>query len=444
MAQRYRSLKTATGHSDMAERRLVTVDFASVTGRIKPVHGMCNGPLSPGTDLRELFAQMGVPRVRFADAGGTQCGLYVNVSSIFPDMSADEYDPKNYRFAPTDVLIKAAAESGAEVIYRLGESDGGYGYALPQNLEKWTRVCVNIIRHYNDAWANGMQLGLRHFEIWAKPDTVPETGNAAVFGFFEKMAHGIKSYNPDLLVGGMGFADYGAMSREFIKYCKKKQTPLDFLSICAYGETPDAALAGAEKLSAYLQKSDMGHVPVHVCEWNFRGFDAASQTPAEKQARYEQLHSLSGAVFCASVLLKMQHAQGIEAATYYDAQPEISPLCGVCDRFGNPAKPAHAFRAFHTLYKQGQEVFCDVQGKGVDAVASCGVRAGAVMVAVTDAPGLVDIRLHNLPEDVYSADVYIMDGVKDLVCVQTLPLLGMSRQVCIATGKYSIILIKLY
>ncbi len=437
-------MRTVTGRSDMSERRLITVDFASVTGRIKPLHGMCNGPLSPGTDLGELFTKMGVPRVRFADAGGKQSGLHVNVSSIFPDASADEYAPESYRFAPTDALIEVAARSGADVVYRLGESDGGYGYALPQNAEKWARVCVNIIRHYNDGWADGMSLGLRHFEIWAKPDTMPEVGNAAVFAFYEKVAHGIKSYNPDLQIGGMGFTDYGVMAREFIKFCKKKQAPLDFISICAYGETPEAALAGAGKLGAYLQKSDLAHLPVHICEWNCQVPDAAVHTPAQKQARYEQLHSLAGATFCASVLLKMQQMQGIEAATYYDAQPEISSLCGICDRFGNPSKPAYAFAAFDTLYRQGDEVFCEALGKGVDAAASLGERSAAVMVAVSDAPGLVDIRMNNLPENVYSADVLILDGVRDLTHVQTLPLLGMSRQVCIATGKYSVILIKLY
>ena len=428
----------------MTERRLVTVDFASVTGSIKPLHGMCNGPLSPGTDLSGLFAQMGVPCVRFADAGGKQSGLFVNVSSIFPDASADEYDVQSYRFAPTDALLRAAAASGADVVYRLGESDNGWLYELPQNADKWTRVCVNIIRHYNDGWAEGMQLGLRCFEIWSRPDTMPELGNSAAFAFYEKVAHGIKSYNPNLQVGGMGFADYGAMAREFLKFCKKKQVPLDFVSICAYGDTPNAALAGAGKLSAYLQKSDMAHLPVHICEWNCQVPDVKIGSPAEKQAMDEQLHSLGGAVFCASTLLKMQRMQGIEAAAYYDAQPEVSPVCGICDRYGSPAKPAYAFVAFDALYRLGNEVFCDTIGNGVDAVAAMGDRAAAVIVAVSDAPGLVDIRLSNLPENVYSADVLILDGVRNLTCVQTLPLLGMSRQICVAVSKYSVILIKLY
>lgn len=428
----------------MTERKLVTVDFASVTGSIKPLHGMCNGPLSPGSDLSPLFAQMGVPRVRFADAGGKQAGLYVNVSHVFPDMSADEYDPKSYRFAPTDALLRAAAESGAEIVYRLGESDNGWHYAFPENADKYVRICQNIIRHYNDGWGEGMRLGVRHFEVWATPDTMKEVGNANVFAFYEKLAHGVKSYDPDLQVGGMGFADYGAMAREFIKFCKKKQTPLDFISICAYGETPDAALAGANKLSAYLQKSDMAHLPILISEWNCVRPDTGVLTPMQKQEAYERLHSLSGAIFCASSLLKMQNAFGIEGATYYDPQPEISPLCGICDRFGNPAKAAHAFRAYDTLYRQGSAVYCDVQGSGVDAAASLGDRAGAVMVCAAGEAGLVDIRMNNLPDNVYSADVLILDGVRDLTHVQTLPLLGMSRQICISVGKYALILIKLY
>ena len=66
------------------------------------------------------------------------------------------------------------------------------------------------------------------------------------------------------------------------------------------------------------------------------------------------------------------------------------------------------------------------------------------MIAVNGSAGLVDVRLDNLPENVYSADVMILDGVRDLSLVQTLPLLGMSRRVCISVSQYSLILIKLY
>lgn len=423
----------------MTDRKTVTVDFASVTGQIKPLHGMCNGPLSPGADLSALFSEMGVPAVRFADTGGRTSGLYVDVSHIFPDPSADEYAPGSYRFAPTDQMVLSAAKSGARVIYRLGESNDGWYYSLPENTEKWVRVCVNIIRHYNDGWADGHRLGLSLFEIWSAPDTVKETSNAAVFALYEKAVHGIKSYDPDLHVGGMGFADYGPMAREFIKFCKKKQLPLDFVSISAWG-----SLSGVEKLAAYLQKSDMASVPILVSAWNSTSPDAIPAVPAEKQALVEGLGSLRGALYCASTLLAMQNLPEVAMATYYDAQPEVSPLCGICDRYGNPTKAYHAFRAFSVLYRQGSAVWCDAEGKGIRAAASSGERAGAVMIAVSDSPGLVDIRLDNLPENVYSADVMILDGVRDLSLVQTLPLLGMSRRVCISVSGYSLILINLY
>lgn len=437
-------MRTAIGHSDMTERKTVTVDFSSVTGQIRPLHGMCNGPLTPGADLSTLFDGMGVPCVRFADTGGRTSGLYVDVSHVFPNPDADEYDPRSYRFGPTDTVVLAAAKSGAQVIYRLGESNDGWYFSLPENVEKWVRVCVNVIRHYNDGWADGHRLGLSCFEIWSAPDTMPDVGNAAVFSLYEKAAHGIKSYNPDLQVGGMGFADYGAMAREFIKFCKKKQLPLDFVSLCAYGRSPEQALSGTKKLVAYLQKSDMAHLPVLVCAWNSHSPEQISTSPAEKQAMIRELHSLPGAIWCAQMLLYMQEIPEVAMATYYDAQPEISPLCGICDRFGSPTKSSHAFRAFDMLYRQGTAVWCDVQGKGIAAAASRADRAGALMIAGLDSPGLVDIRLNNLPEDVYSADVLILDGVRDLVHVQTLPLMGMSRQIYISVSNYSLILIKLY
>ena len=87
----------------MTERKLVTVDFASVTGQIKPLHGMCNGPLSPGADLSELFCAMGVPQVRFADllqagSAGTPPATADDGAGEMP--SAEKQTPK---FSPADL-----------------------------------------------------------------------------------------------------------------------------------------------------------------------------------------------------------------------------------------------------------------------------------------------------------------------------------------------------
>ena len=43
----------------------VHVDFSIHTGKVKPMHGMCNGPISYGADISDVFREIGVPIVRF-------------------------------------------------------------------------------------------------------------------------------------------------------------------------------------------------------------------------------------------------------------------------------------------------------------------------------------------------------------------------------------------
>ena len=55
----------------------VKVDFSIETGRIKPMHSMCNGPISYGADLSHLFKEIGVPFVRF-DETDTAISAFAN------------------------------------------------------------------------------------------------------------------------------------------------------------------------------------------------------------------------------------------------------------------------------------------------------------------------------------------------------------------------------
>jgi len=40
----------------------------------------------------------------------------------------------------------------------------------PKDFNKWARICVNIIRHYNDGWAGGYHWGIKYWEVWNEPD----------------------------------------------------------------------------------------------------------------------------------------------------------------------------------------------------------------------------------------------------------------------------------
>ena len=59
-------------------------------------------------------------------------------------------------------------------MYRLGTSIEHslkhYYTAVPDDFDRWTDICLHIIRHYNEGWNNGFHLGIRYWEIWNEPD----------------------------------------------------------------------------------------------------------------------------------------------------------------------------------------------------------------------------------------------------------------------------------
>ena len=152
----------------------VKVNMDALGGKINSLHGVCNGPLSQHADVSGLVKKAKAPYIRFDKTEGARSGYVVDISKIFPNFDADERDPKNYCFRETDKHILAAANIGAQIIYRLGESfdfdTPEHKLTLPENLDKLTAICVNIIRHYNDYFCGGFALGMKYFEIFSHVD----------------------------------------------------------------------------------------------------------------------------------------------------------------------------------------------------------------------------------------------------------------------------------
>src|SRR6516164_1813927 len=136
------------------------VDFGSASGAIRPLNGVNGGPLMMNgwLDLSATYKELAFPLTRLHDCPYAVPET-VDVHSIFPIFDADPLDPNNYRFAMTDDYIQAILDTGSQVVYRLGESIEHYTrrrYHVhpPKDFAKWAQVCVNIVRHYNQGWAN--------------------------------------------------------------------------------------------------------------------------------------------------------------------------------------------------------------------------------------------------------------------------------------------------
>ena len=449
------------------EHATVRVDFSIPIGEIKPMHGMCNGPVSYGADLSGLFREIGVPSVRF-DCTDTAISAYaIDVSRIFANAGADPNDASNYDFSITDKYLEAAHLAGARVVYRLGESVdlfGSVGTANDWDIETLTRVCVNIVKHYNDGWANGYYYGIDRFEILSLEKNLQNDELQERFEKYRHIADAIKFYDEELKVGGMSFDGFDGEVRDFLRFCKKKHTPLDFVTVDCFCGDPRETYNKASILERYVRTLGFDGVEIIIGKWSFADQAVLGEASLNKilsgngekhsslrKELFRSQKTVKGAAFAAAFMLEMAHVNCVSLCCLYDAQPMLSPFCAIADRFGDPEKPFYVFKTYGELYRAKNAVLCGVEEP--DGFAHHGIYAGAalsesgegyVMIASFGGCGVVDIRLDGVPDNIYTADVYMLDGVKNMDKCDSVPLSGMKKRLVLNVSEFGVVFIKLY
>lgn len=442
----------------------VRVDFSVPVGSVKPMHGMCNGPVSYGADISEVFRNIGVPFVRF-DATDTAISSYaVDISRIFKRQDADPADPSSYDFSVTDRYFEAARLCGAEIILRLGESVdlfGGKGNAGVPDDETLSRVCVNIIRHYNDRWAGGYSLGISRVELWNLGGDRSAEEN---FEIYRRLSVAVKLYDDTIKVGGMSFEGFGDRAKEFLRFCKRTRTPLDFVTVDCMCGSPESVANEARAYSLQLKRAGFADSEIIIGKWCYVDSEAASEKKIEeilcgngeallqiKRQMFEAQRGIRGAAYAAAFMVALGEVDGVSLGCFFDAQPMISPFCAITDRFGNPEKPFYAFKAFGEMYKAGTAALCSIDESegfahpGIYAMAARSANGECfVMISSFEGVGTVDLRLDGISDELYTADVYMLDGVKNMELCDTVQLSGMKKRMVINLSKYGVMMIRLY
>jgi hypothetical protein len=400
------------------------VDFAKPAGKIRALHGVNNGPVSWGaaTDLTNYHKEAGFPSARLHDCHYAWANV-VDIHFIFPIFDADADDPKYYRFAETDAYLDPIVKNGEQITYRLGESiecrsrfysDGGFYVHPPKDFAKWTKICINIIRHYNEGWANGRHYNIKHWEIWNEP----EENNIGMWvgtqqqycELYETAARGIKRHDPSLKVGGSLVWVGSPFFRPFLAYCRDRKVPLDFVSWHSYPNQPEGLAGDAVTARKVFDQYGFKNIESRLTEWHpmwykFDGNDIGSNemgnpTPQKYVAMREKFDLMRGpkaAAFVASALMLLQDTP-LDMANYYTA--DTNPW-GMFDMFGVPGRVYYAFVAFNQLTKTPQRVACAVQnGPGITL---CGGlsddrKTASILVSnYSETPRNLAIRLENLP-----------------------------------------------
>ena len=156
-------------------------------------------------------------RARGQAPGATAPGQVATPAATL--IEADPNDPSSYNFGPTDRLIASIKGVGAEVIFRLGRSEGS-NVEPPENLDHYAEVAKHIVLHYNRGWANGYRYGIRYWEVWNEPDLgrVFWGGSAQhFFELYEKVARAVKKADRRALVGGPAIARPNDFPSSFFK-----------------------------------------------------------------------------------------------------------------------------------------------------------------------------------------------------------------------------------
>lgn len=414
----------------------VKVDFDCVTGKIKPMNAVNNGPA--GGKVRktgnfEAYAAARFPYARLHDASfysGYGGEFSVDVHRIFRDFEADVNDEHAYLFEPTDEYLKNITAAGTEVFYRLGASiEHGYKYGTypPKDYLKWAQICEHIIRHYNEGWANGYRMGIEYWEIWNEPDCLNADGTNPCWqgtreefiDFYCVTSTYLKSKFPHLKIGGPAVCWLGSnLMTDFLPVVKERGAALDFFSFHKYAKNVEDVVRDVRIVRDYLD--ELGFTETETClnEWNYiKGWMA-------EDWEYSLISEkgLKGASFALGVMCAAQ-ASPLDMLMYYDARP-----CNMNGLFETtllkPLKTYYVYQAFADLRDLGGCAQCEVGGEGVYAVAATDDARSAILMTAyndkEDAPDreiCINVQKKNGADGV-RVEVYLLNDEKNMELVR--------------------------
>lgn len=413
---------------------IFNIDLNKINGKIKPMHAVNNGPIhSRNGGNVESYKQLEIPYARYHDSSlGTSAygGEWsVDVHRIFRNFDADENDPNNYVFAPTDKYVKETIEVGTEPYYRLGAAiEHGYKYGTypPKDFHKWARICENIIRHYTEGWGNGFNYDIKYWEIWNEPDCQNADGSNPCWqgtheqfiDFYEIVAKHLKAKFPHLKIGGPAFTSswHYEFIRPFLKAVKERNIPMDFYSFHGYMWSPTVVKELSDCAMETFKEAGLEKVEFHLNEWNYMRSWADSYDYSTRQ-----IGKIKGASFVLGSMCVGQ-ASDIDMMMYYDFR--TSMFNGVFSPFFHEKlKPYYSFAFYRDIYKLGDSVKIDAVNENIFAVASTNGTESAIALTYftpedTSENTEITLNFQNIKEG-STVEYYLLDEENDGVLVKT-------------------------
>ena len=229
---------------------------------------------------------------------------------------------------------------------------------VPEDFEKWARICEHIIMHYNEGWADGFYYNIEYWEIWNEPDLNEDDAENKLtwggtkkqfFSFYDIVANYLKKRFPELKIGGPASCGNLAWMEDFLA---QLNAPLDFFSFHMYAYEPRNMVEYAATVKNLLIKYGFGKVETILNEWNY------VKNWQNRGEYVTAIHGMTGAAYAAATMCAMQNSGYVDMLMYYDARL-YTPWNGLFDFYtGETLNTYHVMWAFGQLYRLGKQVVC--------------------------------------------------------------------------------------
>ena len=288
----------------------ISVDFNTIVGTGKKMTGVNTGPHSIVSGTTEQCLQnIGTELVRTHDYTGP-CDYwgytnFFNRSDSTFNYSFQSHLPAGYDWTATDAQISEIVNANLQPFFRLGISDGPGQNSPPAtpmpkdsdsvNFYTFAGIAKRTAMHFTDSVDSGFKYTIPYWEIWNEPNNLgfwAKDSVSAYYRLYKQCADSLKSFNPQLKVGGPGVAksaflaggihytikqDYVA---NFFNFCKTDSVPLDFYSFHMYDrKNPYSLKILTDTLAYYLDQYGFDSTELIVSETNINtgGYENTSK-----------------------------------------------------------------------------------------------------------------------------------------------------------------------
>ena len=378
----------------------------------------------------------------------------MDIHCVFPDFSANPHQASSYDFTLTDEYLAATRKTGAQIVYRLGESIEHTSKKRfvhpPPDAAKWAEVCLGIIRHYNEGWASGFRHDIRYWEIWNEPENRPAMWSGTdedYFRLYRVAASAIKKRYPGLKVGGPAVGASGrfvngefhatAFVTNFLMLCRRESLPLDFFSWHCYTADPSELARRARAIRRLLDDHGFIATESHLNEWNFLPGNtwkpiSRASSPEARQAFYQEMSGERGSAFIVAALLELQDAP-VNVCNLFHG--ELGGF-GLFNEHGVPQKNYHALRAFRGLLDTPHRVELHGVAEGLKVAAGvneAGTEASMLVSNLRKSQSEYQLMVSNLPWSGRTLiETRLVDATHDFTVIRSVTRMTNSESVALA------------